>query len=298
MGALTAVLGDLACPQCGAGLARDGEAVRCGAGHAFDVAKQGYVSLLTGHARATEGDDAAMVAARERVLGAGHLDWLADALTTEAGVLLEAGPEGCVVDVGAGTGWYLASVLDRLESRRGVALDVSRYALRRAARAHPRAVAVACDVWQRLPLADAAAALVLDVFAPRNGPELARVLHPDGALLVVTPTPRHLAGLPSALLPVRVDERKRDRLDETLGSHLDRVAERVLEQPLVLAREGVRDIVAMGPSARHRTGESIAEVVGVLPEPVAVTASVTLSVHRHRGASGEPRTRRRPVSQP
>jgi 23S rRNA (guanine745-N1)-methyltransferase len=46
-----------------------------------------------------------------------------------------------------------------------------------------------------LPLADACADLMLDIFAPRNGAEFHRVLRPGGALLVVTPHPDHLAEL-------------------------------------------------------------------------------------------------------
>jgi 23S rRNA (guanine745-N1)-methyltransferase len=66
---------------------------------------------------------------------------------------------GCVVDVGAGTGYYLAVVLERLTDRVGLALDVSKYALRRAARAHRRVGAVACDVWHGLPVATDSAAV-------------------------------------------------------------------------------------------------------------------------------------------
>src|SRR5688572_30940209 len=43
-------------------------------------------------------------------------------------------PPGCILDLGAGTGWYLARVLDRLPGRIGLALDLSKHALRRAAR--------------------------------------------------------------------------------------------------------------------------------------------------------------------
>ena len=35
-------------------------------------------------------------------------------------------------------------------------------------------------------------ALILSVFAPRNPPEMARVLAPGAALVAVTPTTRHL----------------------------------------------------------------------------------------------------------
>jgi 23S rRNA (guanine745-N1)-methyltransferase len=55
---------------------------------------------------------------------------------------------GLVVDVGAGTGHHLAAVLDALTAHHGVALDVAKAAARRAARAHPRAAAVVCDVWR------------------------------------------------------------------------------------------------------------------------------------------------------
>lgn len=43
----------------------------CPAGRAFVIACQGYISLLTG-IRATNGDDAVMVQARNRVLSTGR----------------------------------------------------------------------------------------------------------------------------------------------------------------------------------------------------------------------------------
>ena len=141
----TAVLDDaldlLICPHCGAGLTRTGGSVACANAHSFDVARSGYLSLLPGDARLGSADTAEMVAAREAFLAAGHFDRLAEALGAEAErVAGDAGglPAGCVVDLGAGTGWYLARVLDRLPGRTGLALDLSKHALRRAARAHPR----------------------------------------------------------------------------------------------------------------------------------------------------------------
>ena len=60
----------------------------------------------------------------------------------------------------------------------GLAFDVTKPALRRAARAHPRVGAVLADTWGPLPLADGSADVLLNVFAPRNGPEMRRVLRP------------------------------------------------------------------------------------------------------------------------
>ena len=112
-----------------------------------------------------------MVAARDEFLGAGHFEPIADAAAAAAleAVGERAGTPGFALDLGAGTGYQLARLLDSLPAWRGLALDASAPALRRAARAHPRMAAVACDVWGELPLQDGAADLALNVFAPRNG---------------------------------------------------------------------------------------------------------------------------------
>jgi 23S rRNA (guanine745-N1)-methyltransferase len=269
----------LACPHCGGRLSRPGRSVACPDGHAFDIARSGYLSLLPGDAKLGSADTAEMVAAREAFLAAGHFEPLAEALAGEAeralGVApLRAGlPPGCVLDLGAGTGWYLAHVLDRLPGRIGIALDLSKHALRRAARAHERIAAVACDAWSPLPVRDDVAALVLSVFAPRNGPEIARVLQPGGALAVVTPTGRHLAELVTALGLLTVDERKEERLAATLDAHLDLERRVEHEWSLDLAPEDVANAVAMGPSARHVTP-------GEAGSPAPVTASLAISIYR------------------
>ena len=56
---LADVLEHLRCPHCRQPLRLDGRTVRCRSGHAFDVARQGYVSLLTGDAGAGTSPDVA-----------------------------------------------------------------------------------------------------------------------------------------------------------------------------------------------------------------------------------------------
>ncbi|MFC1414262.1 methyltransferase domain-containing protein [Streptacidiphilus sp. N1-12] len=266
----------LACPHCGLGLttAQDGRALRCATRHSFDVARQGYASLLPGDAHTGTGDTAAMVAAREAFLGAGHYAPIVAALAAAAPA--GAGAD-CVVDLGAGTGHYLAAVLDALPKAHGIALDISKFALRRAARAHPRAGAVVCDAWRPLPLRDGAADLVLNVFAPRNGPEIRRVLRPGGTLLVVSPTPRHLAELVGDLGLLGVDDRKEQRLAATLGPYLESAGSSEHSFPMLLDHAAVRTVVGMGPSAWHTDPDALAERMAALPDPVPVTASVTLT---------------------
>ncbi|MFC8046908.1 putative RNA methyltransferase [Nocardia sp. NPDC057353] len=70
----------LACPNCGLALAAVGRALRCGSGHSFDLARQGYVSLLTGAATRFTGDTADMLQARSDFHARGHFTPVAAAV--------------------------------------------------------------------------------------------------------------------------------------------------------------------------------------------------------------------------
>ncbi|PZF90116.1 putative RNA methyltransferase [Micromonospora endophytica] len=303
----------LRCPVCAeplteaaAGAAR---ALRCPRRHSFDIARQGYVNLLTGRAP-HGGDTAEMVAARADFLAAGHYDAISTALAAAARDALPAatseapdadhqspiqekvagggspthggtaGAYPLVVETGAGTGRHLAAVLAALPGAAGLALDVSKPALRRAARIHPRVTAALADTWQRLPLADASAALLLNVFAPRNGAEFHRVLDPAGRLLVVTPTADHLTELVDALGLLRVDPAKADRVAASLGGHFTEESATEHRQELRLSAAEVATLVGMGPSAWHADPAGLAARIVELGEPVRVTMAVRLGVHR------------------
>ncbi len=276
---IESVLKALRCPVCRGGLRSESGALRCAAGHSFDLAKQGYANLLTGRGPVSA-DTAAMVATRAELLAAGHLEPVTTAVVAAARAAADVA--GLVVDVGAGTGHHLAAVLDALPDHHGVAVDVSKAAARFAARAHPRIGAVVTDVWRGLPLADGCADLVLDLFAPRNGAEFGRVLRVGGTLLVVTPAPDHLAELVGPLELVRVDPEKSERLDRSLGQWFEPVAELGHAYPLALSRTDTARFVAMGPSAWHTEPTAVAGRLARRTEPISVTVSVELRTYRPR----------------
>jgi 23S rRNA (guanine745-N1)-methyltransferase len=280
----------LACPVCAEPLGRvGGGQVGCANGHRFDEAKQGHLTLLPAKRRALTADTPEMVDARLRFLGRGHYAPVERALA--AVVAAETAP-GIVLDVGSGPGTYLAHALDAVAAadavggsdgrrgaapvasarlRLGVALDLSAVAIRRAARAHERAGAVVGDVTERLPVVDGAAAVVLDVFAPRNQTEYARVLHPDGVLAVVTPRTGHLAELAEAT--IAVDPEKERRLHDSLTPAFTLRSSEDLTWTMDLSAEDVHDVVHMGPSHHHVDPATVFA-------PTTVTAAVTVSTWR------------------
>jgi len=302
----------LLCPVCADSFdlpAAGAAALVCRSGHNFDIAKQGYVNLLTGAGTRFTADTAQMVEARAAFLAAGHYRPLAEALADMvAGQLSNhatgplshhaAGPltgqlsegqhrppsaaeaarhQDLLVDAGTGTGYYLEEIHRRVDVA-SVGLDISKYALRRAARTNPETVNVAWDLWRPLPLAAGSAAAVVDVFAPRNAAEFARILRPGGFLAVVTPLPGHLAEIaqPAGLLAQQ--EHKQEALEASLSQFFRLTSTRQLEYQMELDRQDVVRAAMMGPSGHHVDPAELRDTVAQLQETSLVSARFRLSL--------------------
>ncbi|WP_144122370.1 putative RNA methyltransferase [Catellatospora sichuanensis] len=303
----------LRCPVCAAPLARADATLRCPRHHSFDLNKYGYVHLATGRKLPEGDTPAMVAArtaflaahhylplatalthlvdhelrdvvdgvspphARDHQREAAEsrdrarAEWGQD--TGGSGGQARATGRPLVVDLGAGTGYYLAAVLDAWPAAEGLAFDVSRAALRRAAKAHPRAGAVLADTWGTLPLADASVDLLLNVFAPRHGAQMRRVLKPGGLLVVVTPTERHLTELREQLGLLSVHPSKAERLAQELRDFTP-IGEQVLEWRLDLTAAQAEDLIAMGPNAFHDHARATA--------PATCTAAVRIGTYRPR----------------
>lgn len=266
--ALERALGVLACPRCLASLRRAGQALACGNGHAFDVARQGYAALAPG--ATVRGDTAAMVRARIDLLGSG-----AFAAVTRAVIATVPEGAGRCVDLAGGPGSHLAQVLDARPDLVGLSLDVSAAAARAAAGAHERLASATADLTGTLPIRDAAATHVLGIFGPRNGSETARILAPAGTVTIVTPLPEHLAQLREPFGTLGIGSGKAHRVDEQLAP-LRRIATTEVRDRRLLGPGLVAAAVLMGPSGHHLDESAVrsaAARIGAVEVGVAVTVT-------------------------
>lgn len=251
------------CPLCHARL-REGEgALRCDAGHHFDMAKQGYVNLLlANHKRSKNpGDDASMIAARRAFLRGGHYDFLMDAIVEQ--LLLHpqcASERFCrILDVGCGEGAYLASIRRALAGHWETdcyGMDISKSAIQKAA-SDLKCTRFAVASSYRIPLADHSVDWALSVFAPFDENEIARVLKPNGKLLRVSAAERHLFELKSQLY---ADPRLHDKPSPLAKAQVTQEI-RVSRQH-VLANEALRQLLAMTPLHWRGDAQAKARLLG------------------------------------
>lgn len=275
---LASIAGRLRCPTCLRTLAPVRGSLACSRGHSYDVARQGYVTLLPAVRRSPVGDDAGMLAARAAIQNAGYFEPLSAALAETARALCPPDPS-VILDAGAGTAHHLGGVLDTLPGALGVAVDISRAASRRAARAHSRMASVRGDIWRAIPLADATVDLALSVFAPRNAEELARVLRPGGAVIVATPAAEHLHEL-ATFHTISIDPAKVARLQGLFSAWPSPDRVRQISWTMSLTHADVTRMLAMGPSARHLRPD-FQPHLATLTEPVHVSAAIELRTFRH-----------------
>ena len=245
----------------------------CPANHCFDRAREGYVNLLPPHRKRSRdpGDNREMINARRRVHSARHYQPLADRMVLLLNENIRQGAR--LLDLGCGEGYYSGELIQRLAGTRLHAVDISRTAVKLAARACPEGeFAVASSV--AVPLADATVDAAFSVFAPTDAAELKRLLAPGGCFLNVSPGPGHLWELRQVLY-------SQPRPHPTPTAQLEgfeAARQQSLAFTLELQGQQLQDVIAMTPyaySARREHKQQLAEL-----QSMRLQADFVLSLHR------------------
>jgi SAM-dependent methyltransferase len=256
----------LICPVCGGDLAEAERTLKCSQAHSFDVSREGYVNLLLTEGRRPKilGDTREMLLARRGFLDRGHYAPLSEAINQRVADCLgdvsqwHGGPSRtCIVEVGCGEGYYIGRLKHHLDDQPGCdgvcyfGLDISKEAARLAARRYGEIRFIVADIKRKALFGDGSVRVVLNVFAPRNPAELARVVAPGGMLLVVIPNPDHLENLRADLDLLGIEADKEQRVVEQLAGTFHLAGTRTIAYELRLDGQDVFDLVRMTPNYWH-----------------------------------------------
>ena len=264
------------CPHCRRPLTADGGSYRCENRHTFDIARQGYVNLLSGRAGAQHGDNREMIGARRRFLSAGYY---APLVRTVAKAAAKNAPVGAtVLDAGCGECHYTAAVAralaDAKKEARVLGMDISREALALGGKSDPNLSLAVASLYD-IPLADGSVDLLLEIFAPFSEKEYARVLRPRGKMIMVIPRERHLYGLKEALY----EKPYENRVQDTAIPHFTLIEEIDVDDRITLANEGdLWDLFTMTPYF-YRTPKAGVERLRATPQ-LSVDVDVELHVYK------------------
>lgn len=260
------------CPICGEKLNKQDRQLVCPSNHSFDVARQGYVNLLTVQQKHSlaPGDTREQVLARREFLEAGFYAPIAEALIAAA---KELGITGEILDIGCGEGYYSSRLADALGAAL-TGLDISKEAVRCAA-AKYKGKQWICATAAHIPVEDGSANLVTSLFALTLPEEFRRVLKDGGYYFQVLAAQDHLLGL-KGIIYDQLNFKEKDTVPELPGFSL------VKSVPIWFSfgveGQQVQNLFSMTPHV-FRIGKAGAERLRST-EKLTDTASCVLNIYR------------------
>ncbi len=184
----------LLCPVCKSKLTENENAMKCDRSHSFDIAKEGYINLLTGSKSGSLiGDNRDMARSRKSFLDKGYFEPAAKAVCL---ALSELKPDS-VLDICCGEGYYTQLITQLCEAE-VYGFDISKEMVRLAAKRRCNATFFVANM-SDIPLADGSIDCAVHLFAPLCEKEFLRVIKQGGYLISVCPGAEHLWEMKSAL---------------------------------------------------------------------------------------------------
>jgi len=179
-----------ACPICQESMTiqEQGRMV-CSANHSFDIAKQGYINMLTHGAASKYSKE--LFESRKTVIDSGIYDEIEDK------IIELIAPAQTVLDTGCGEGSHLARIMAEKKGI-GVGIDIAKEGILAASRHYPEQIWCVGDL-AKSPFAKSSFDAILNVLSPANYEEFKRLLTPGGCVVKVVPQSRYLHELRAQL---------------------------------------------------------------------------------------------------
>ena len=260
------------CPVCGELLHKENNSLVCPNRHSFDIARQGYVNLLTVQQKHSldPGDTREQVLARREFLEAGYYVPISDALNRAA---LDYQAQGEILDIGCGEGYYSARLATAMNAPL-TGLDISKEAVRCAA-AKYKAYSWLCSTAAHIPVPDGSVGTLSSLFALTLPGEFRRVLREGGIFLQVLAAEDHPLGLKSIIYEELTHKEKNTT---PLLPGFELLESREIKFPFTVEGAQIEHLLSMTPHL-FRIGKAGAQRLQET-QTLCDTASCILNIYR------------------
>ncbi|GAC1390000.1 MAG: 23S rRNA (guanine(745)-N(1))-methyltransferase [Ktedonobacteraceae bacterium] len=258
----------LTCPVCQTHFTQVGNTLKCDKAHTFDIAKEGYINLLTKKLPDSMGDTKEMLTARRAFLERGHYQPLVTAINTLVHDYLKAEsgadnglPSSNILDAGCGEGYYLGQLQHYLERHlpdapcEYIGLDIAKEAMHMAAKRYKKVQFLVANLKERLVFANDSLHILLNIFAPRNIDDFSRIIKLGGIAIVVIPAPQHLQQLRRRLGLLSIEEHKQEHVIEQFSARFTYSGAIAVDETLHLNKQEIMQAVMMTPNYWHMSDE-------------------------------------------
>ncbi|MBQ7296120.1 MAG: methyltransferase domain-containing protein [Clostridia bacterium] len=251
-------MAEIICPVCGELLTATNRTYKCKNNHCFDMAKEGYVNLLTGkHKPGSEmGDNRDMALNRREFLCEGYFDALVHGIIEL--IKEQALPRPVIADICCGEGYYGDRIKNEIECD-VFGFDLSKEMVRLASK-RKNGITYFVGNLSHIPVRDSSVDIALHLFAPFHEKEFSRIIKDNGYIISVVAGENHLFELKELLYdtPYKNDEKPPETANLTL-----------LEKRKITARvhlKSNKDIMAlfkMTPYYYHTKDEDKAKLTDI-----------------------------------
>jgi len=271
------------CPQCQKALIKEDKRWHCENKHSFDIAKQGYSNLLLVQNKRSKvpGDDAEMVAARQRFLDDDYYRPLSDAIN--AYVIAQFQPVNgaerrSLIDAGCGEGYYTSHLAEQLKSQALqwdiTGIDISKFAVKTAAK-RDKSIEWFVASSSHLPVGENSCDILLSLFSPLPEQEFFRCLKNEGLLIVASTGKNHLIELRQILYDQVNDSTL--QAERKLDKHFKHHSQEAVQFTIQLnSQQSINDLLTMTPHYWKASPDSKER----LKAYNKLTLSIDINLHR------------------
>lgn len=276
-------LEQLCCPLDQLPLTRHERSLMCANGHAYDIAKTGYVNLLPVHKKHSKdpGDSKEMVAARRDFLAKGYYDPIISEIIATLPQPLKQLKTMRLLDAGCGEGHYLRQIVEQLTpsyDMDAVGLDISKWAITDASKRN-KSIDWIVGSNAHVPVTEKRFDWVMCAFGFPVFAEFARILAEQGWLLLVESGADHLIELRQILYP-EIKPHRVTHLDGIEGFALQHESDHRFSFTLESA-EDIGRLLAMTPHIHKASYEGKQAALAL--QKIDLTADIKLRWYQKQG---------------